>query len=282
MRPLLFAKNSQLQVSMSASVAVQAALILLREGLEAILVLAALAALLRRMAPERIGALWAGAGLGVLASLLTAGAYMAWRGGEHDDWVEGITCLLAAGLMLWTGGFLWRRADPKAWSAALQRQAHAALNAERVTVALGLIGFLAVFREGAETALFLAALGAEGSVGGMLAGLAAGALGLGLLWHLLIRAAVRIPLRPLFRVTSLFLLFMAVRLVAAGIQEFQEQALLSFNPTSLPELAEIIGLSPSWEGLAVQLLVLAGVGLVLAWPRRPAAEPRVAGPAAAE
>src|SRR3954452_12336921 len=147
----------------SASVAVQAALILLREGLEAILVLAALAALLCKIAPERIGAIWAGAGLGLLASLLTAGAYMAWRGGEHDDFVEGITCLLAAGLMLWTGGFLWRRSDPRAWGAALSRQAQAALNADRVPVALGLIGFLAVFREGAETALFLAALGTEES-----------------------------------------------------------------------------------------------------------------------
>ena len=253
---------------MSASIAAQAALILLREGLEAILVLAALAALLRKMAPERMGALWAGAGLGLLASLLTAGAYAAWRGGVHDDFVEGVTCLIAAGLMLWTGGFLWRRADPRAWGAALTRQAQAALNAERVPVALGLIGFLAVFREGAETALFLAALGTEGSMAGMLAGLAAGAIGLGVLWWLLIHAMVRVPLRPLFRATSIFLLFMAARLVAAGIQEFQEQSLVSFTPNSLPEVAETIGVSPSWEGLAVQLLVLLGVALVLAWPRR--------------
>lgn len=255
----------------AASIAVQAALILLREGLEAILVLAALAALLRKMAPERIGALWAGAGLGLLASLLTAGAYAAWRGGEHDDFVEGITCLVAAGLMLWTGGFLWRRADPRAWGAALTRQAQAALAADRVPVALGLIGFLAVFREGAETVLFLAALGTEDSMGGMLAGLAVGAIGLGVLWYLLIRAAVRIPLRPLFRVTSIFLLFMAARLVAAGLQEFQEQALVSFTPADLPALAETIGVSPSWEGLVAQAVVLAGAALVLAWPRRVAA-----------
>ena len=253
---------------MSASIAVQAALILLREGLEAILVLAALAALLRKLAPERIGALRAGAGLGLLASLLAAGAYAAWRGGVHDDFVEGITCLVAAGLMLWTGGFLWRRADPRAWGAALSRQAEAALAADKVPVALGLIGFLAVFREGAETALFLAALGAEGSMAGMLAGLAAGAAGLGVLWWLLIRAAVRVPLRPLFRVTSLFLLFMAARLVAAGIGEFQEQAIVPFTPTELPELAETLGLAASWEGLVAQLLVLAGAALVLAWPQR--------------
>ncbi|MBK1658838.1 FTR1 family iron permease [Paracraurococcus ruber] len=260
------------------SVALESALILLREGLEAILVLAALAALLRKVAPARIGALWAGAGLGLLASLATAGAYAAWRGGVHDDTVEGVTCLLAAGLMLWTGGFLWRRSDPRAWAATLQRQAHAALAADSVPVALGLIGFLAVFREGAETALFLGALGSEESLPGMLVGLAAGAVGLGLLWYLIIRAAVRLPLRPLFRVTSLFLLLMAARLVAAGLQEFQEQAIISFTPAELPPLAEAIGLSPSWEGLVAQAMVLAGAALVLAWPKRLP----VAGHAAAE
>lgn len=250
------------------SIAVQAALILLREGLEAILVLAALAALLRKMAPERMAALWSGAGLGVLASLGTAGAYLAWRGGVHDDWVEGVTCLIAAALMLWTGGWLWRRADPRAWTHSLRRQAEAALNADRVPVALGLIGFLAVFREGAETALFLAALGQEGSMGDMLAGLAVGAAGLGVLWWLLIRAAVRLPLRPLFLATSVFLLLMAARLVGAGLQEFQEQALIPFDPADVPAWAEALGVSPNWEGLGAQLLVLAVVGLVLAWPRR--------------
>lgn len=251
-------------------IAVQAALILLREGLEAILVLAALATLLRRMAPERMGALWGGAGLGVLASLGTAGAYLAWRGGVHDDTVEGVTCLVAAALMLWTGGWLWRRADPRAWAHSLKRQAEAALAAERVPLALGVIGFLAVFREGAETVLFLAALAEDGAYGDMLAGLAAGAVGLGMLWWLLIRAAVRLPLRPLFLGTSVFLLLMAARLVGAGLQEFQEQALISFNPADIPAWLEDLGVAPNWEGLGAQLAVLALVALVLAWPRRQA------------
>jgi high-affinity iron transporter len=261
---------------MSTSIAVQSALILLREGLEAILVLAALAALLRRMAPERMAALWSGAGLGVVASLVAAGAYLAWRGGVHDDTVEGITCLLAAGLRLWTGGWLWRSADPRGWTEALRRQAETALTARRVSLALGSIGFLAVFREGAETALFLTALAEEGSFTGMLAGLVVGALGLAVLWWLLIRAAVRLPLRPLFLATSIFLLLMATRLVAAGLQEFQEQAMISFTPADLPEWAETLGLAPSWEGLTAQLAVLLVAALVLAWPRRALQRPAAA------
>jgi len=266
---------------MSTSLVVQSALILLREGLEAILVLAALAALLRRMAPDRMAALWSGAGLGVVASLVTAAAYLAWRDGVHDDTVEGITCLLAAGLMLWTGGFLWRRADPRAWAATLHRQATAALEAERVSVALGVIGFLAVYREGAETALFLAALRGEGSLASLLAGMALGAVGLAMLWQVIIRAAVRLPLALMFRATSLFLLVMAVRLVAAGLGEFQEQAMIPFTPADLPEWAETIGLAPSWEGLVAQAVVLALVVLVVVWPRR-APIARAEAPLAAE
>ncbi|WP_305879974.1 FTR1 family protein [Siccirubricoccus soli] len=261
--------------------AVEAALILLREGLEAILVLAALAALLRRLAPERIGALWGGAGLGLLASLATALGYILWRDGVHDDTVEGITCLIAAAFMLWTGGWLWQRSDPRGWKQALQRQAEAALAARRVAIAIGTISFLAVFREGAETILFLAAMAQDGGWGGILAGLLAASLGLAVLWVVLNRAAVRLPLGPLFKATSVFLLFMAARMVGAAIQEFQEQAMVGFDPAELPDWVVDIGVSPSWQGIAAQaaMLVLAGAVLLLARRAVPAAG---SAPAAAE
>ena len=218
--------------------ALQSALILLREGLEVILVLAALGAFLRRAAPDRLRALRWGALGGLAASLLAAGAYATWRGGAHDDVVEGFTCLAAAALMLWTGGWMWLRADPKAWSAALARQTEQALQSGRVGAAIAGIGFLAVFREGAETVLFLSALATEAEAyGPMLAGLAVASVGLGVLWWVITRATRRLPLRPLFIGTSLFLLLMAARFVGAAVQEFQEQALIGFTPDNLPAWA---------------------------------------------
>ncbi|HYZ33991.1 MAG TPA: FTR1 family protein, partial [Crenalkalicoccus sp.] len=250
---------------MSLALASQSALILLREGLEAILVLAALGAVLRRAAPERVVALHGGAGFGLLASILAAGGYIAWHGGDHDDVVEGITCLAAAACMLWTGGWLWLRADPRAWTASLKRQAEQALASRRVALAIGAIGFLAVFREGAETALFLAALGQDGGMAGLLVGLAVGAVGLAVLWRVVTRAVVRLPLRPLFLATSVFLLLMAVKLVGAAITEFQQQLLVGFTPNGLPEGIAEFGPSATWEGLVAQLAVLAMVIGVLAW-----------------
>ena len=230
--------------------AFDAGLILFREGMEAILVLAALAAFLGRAAPDRMRAL----GLGAAA----AAAFMTWRDGAHDDRIEGVVCLLAAGLMLWTGGWLARRSDPRAWTAELRRRTEAAMAAPRVGLAVALIGFLAVFREGAETVLFLAALlGDAPSPTTLLPGLVAAAALLGALWFALTRLAVRLPLRPLFLGTSVFLLVMAARLAAAAVQEFQEQTLLPFDPIDLPRWAESLGLPDNLEQVAAMALVAA-------------------------
>ena len=251
------------------SVAIDAAVILLREGLEVILVLAALTAFLRRAAPDRMGALGWGALAGLAASLLLAIAYATWSGGAHDDRVEGVTCLIAAALMLWTGGWMWLRSDPRAWTSALKRQAERALASRRVATAVGGIGFLAVFREGAETVLFILALGTTAaSVTPMLLGLGVATLCLAVLWWIVNRATVRLPLRPLFIATSVFLLAMATRFVGAGIQEFQEQAIVPFTPAEIPDWLVEIGIAPSWEALALQVTVVATVAIFLAIPRR--------------
>ncbi|MBR0673590.1 FTR1 family protein [Neoroseomonas soli] len=239
------------------SSSVDAGLILFREGLEAILVLAALAAFLKRAAPERVGHLGWGAAAGVGASMLAAVAFMAWRGGDHDDSIEGIACLLAAGLMLWTGGWLARRSDPRAWSADLRRRAEAAIASRRVGLAVGAIGFLAIFREGAETILFLTALLREApSPAALLPGLGVAAVVLAGVWVAITRLAVRLPLRPLFLGTSVFLLLMAVRLAAAAVQEFQEQTLIPFDPLNLPGWAEALGLPGNIEQAAAMVIVV--------------------------
>lgn len=248
------------------SSAADAGLILFREGLEAILVLAALAAFLKRAAPERAAHLGWGAAAGVGASLLAAIAFMAWRGGNHDDRIEGISCLLAAGLMLWTGGWLARRSDPRAWAADLRRRAEAAIASERVGLAVGAIGFLAVFREGAETMLFMTALLREApSPAALLPGLGVAAAVLAGVWFAITRLAVRLPLRPLFLGTSVFLLVMAARLAAAAVQEFQEQALIPFDPLTLPAWAEALGLPGNIEqALAMAAIALLAVPALLA------------------
>jgi high-affinity iron transporter len=114
-----------------------------------------------------------------------------------------------------------------------------------------------VFREGAETVLFITAL--AGTEGGwtvaIFAGLLAGAAGLAVLYIILNRLARRIPLRPLFIVTSAFLFFTALKFIGDAIQEFQEQSIVSTTPIDSMAWLESIGLNPSQEALAIQFLV---------------------------
>jgi high-affinity iron transporter len=153
---------------------IQSAIILLREGLEAMLVLAALAAYLKKAdSKERLGALYIGAGLAVVASIAAAWLFQLFNNGVHNDIVEGFVILCAVALMLYVSGWLLVRQDPRAWQGYLATKADRPL-AHKTGVAVGLLAFFAVFREGAETVLFVYALAK--TTGGWTAGLLAGLL----------------------------------------------------------------------------------------------------------
>ncbi|MDP4025659.1 FTR1 family protein [Methylobacterium sp. NEAU 140] len=246
---------------------VQAFTILFREGLEALLVIAALAALLRRAdAAHRIAPIYLGAGAAVLASLAMAWVFETYFDGNHNDLIEAGVMLLAAALMFYMSGWLFLRQDPKAWQADLDRMAREALGAGTVLSLAG-IAFLAVFREGAETVLFLHALArtAGGWSAALLGGLGVAAVVLAAVYVAMQWLAVRLPLRPMFLITSAFLFVMGLRLVGAAIQEFQEQVLVPVHDDGVPGLVSDLGFNGTWEALGVQgvLVLLALAGLLV-------------------
>ena len=258
----------------------QAAGILVREGLEALLVVAALAAYLTRAGGQaRLSALWAGAGAAVLASVVAAWVFEAFYGGAHNDILEGVTILAAAALMLYVSGWLLVRQDPKAWQAYLKEKADRALE-QRTVFAVALLAFLAVFREGAETVLFIHAL-AQTSGGwspALFGGLAVAALVLVGLFVLIQTLAVRLPLRAVFIVTSGFLFVMAVKFIGEGIQEFQEQVIVPYHEVRVPSWLSAVGINPSLEALGTQAVVIAlaiGTYILLQWRMRRAPEAAV-------
>jgi high-affinity iron transporter len=241
-----------------SSAFIQAAVILLREGLEAMLVIAALAGYLTRAgAGHRIWALYGGALAAIGASLIAAWLFAVLNSGEHSDIMEGIIILFAAGLMLYVSGWLMVKQDPRGWQDYLAHKADSAL-AQDTVWAVAALAFLAVFREGAETVLFVNALAdTEGGwSAGLFAGLGAATLGLIVLFYFINMIAQRIPLRPLFIITSAFLFAMAIKFIGEAVQEFQEQSVLPF--TELKGLTWLgdIGLNPTVEALSAQLLVI--------------------------
>lgn len=233
---------------------VQAFTILFREGLEALLIIAALVAFLRRAgASERIAPVYAGAGLAALASLAMAWVFETYFDGNHNDLMEAGVMLAAATLMFYMSGWLFVRQDPKAWQADLNRLAERALGAGTVLSLAG-IAFLAVFREGAETVLFLHALAKSGNGfdGSLFGGLAVAALALAAMFVAMQWLALRLPLRPMFVITSAFLFVMGLKLVGEAFQEFQEQTLIPVHDGGVPGFVTEIGFNGTWEAIGTQ------------------------------
>jgi high-affinity iron transporter len=246
--------------SMNAlSIALQSASILLREGLEALLVIAALAAFLNRAGvPEKVRSLYIGAGVAIIASIGAAVVFEMFFEGNHNDYVESAVLTVAAILMLYMSGWMYLRQDPRTWLKELRGHAERALNSGAV-ISLGAIAFLAVFREGGETVLFLHALAASsGGWGiGVMSGLLGAALGLVVIYYAMQRLSAMLPLRPVFLVTSAFLFIMGVRFAGAALQEMQERTVISYTPATLPDWLVSLGFNPSWEAIAAQFLIAA-------------------------
>jgi len=139
--------------------------------------------------------------------------------------------------------------------------------------ALAFVAFLAVYREGAETALFYQALFQEGPGQALplTLGIVTGAAALAVIFTLFYRYGVRIPLRPFFTVTSALLYYMAFVFMGKGVGELQEGNLVSI--TRLPGFPKIeaMGIYPTVETLLAQLLLVALFLFALVktfWPRR--------------
>lgn len=246
----------------------QSTLILLREGAEALLIIAALSAwLVRSGEGEKARVLYAGAGLAVLASFAAAWMFVALFGGGHSDILESVVLLLAAGVLIWVSGWLFARRDVGAWTAYLQNSMGRSLSRGSL-LTLGFAAFLAVFREGAETILFLQAIAIDGNgwTLSLLAGIAAG-LGAVMVAYLLVRKlAIRLPLKPFFVGTAALLYLMAVLFIGQAVMEFQEMMLLPYSEIAMPGWLAEIGLSNTQEGLLTQLIMLLAVPLALRLP----------------
>jgi high-affinity iron transporter len=241
-----------------SSAFVQSAVILLREGLEAMLVIAALAGYLAKSgAAHRVQALYGGALAAIAASLVAAWLFAVLNSGKHSDIMEGIIILVAASLMLYVSGWLMVKQDPRGWKDYLAQKADSAL-AQDTVWAVAALAFLAVFREGAETVLFINALAtAEGGwSAGLFAGLGVATVGLVVLFYFINLIAQKIPLRPLFIITSAFLFAMAIKFIGEAVQEFQEQSLLPFTELKSLSWFDAVGLNPTVEALSAQLLVI--------------------------
>jgi high-affinity iron transporter len=259
---------------------VQSFIILLREGLEAILIVGALMTFLSKMgAGERKRDIHIGVGAAIGASLLTAVALetIFVLSPAHREALEGGTMVLATVVLFYVSYWLLSKMEVVKWNQFVRGKVRDALDSGSA-LALASAAFLAVYREGFETVLFYKALFVAGSTGGampVLAGILAGSVVLVAVYIGINRFGVRLPLKPFFAFTSAFLYYMAFVFAGKGIAELQEGGLIS--TTILPWAPRVppLGIYPTAESLAAQgLLVLLAI-VALVWnfvlePRRAA------------
>lgn len=256
----------------SGTLFTSALVILLREGLEAILMLAALSALLiksgRREVLRYVHAGWIAAlALGGVTWL--AASYLITLSGADREIAEGVTALLAAAMLLYVGFWMHRHAHAARWKAFIETRVASALSG-RTMWALGSISFLAVYREAFETVLFYQALWLEAGPDGHLAvgaGSAAAVVGLVVLAWLILKLGLRLPLGWFFGGGSVLMAVLAVVLAGKGIAALQEAGALPVGPLDLPAVPSL-GLYPTWQGVLTQLAVVLLIVGAFAYSRR--------------
>ena len=249
-----------------------ALVILLREGLEAILVLAALVAMLiksgRREALRYVHAGWIAA-LVLGAVTWAAASYVVTLSGASREVTEGVTALLAAIMLLYVGFWMHRHAHAARWRAFIETKVEAALSG-RTRWALASIAFLAVYREAFETVLFYQALWIEAGASGRLAvagGFSAAAVALALLAWLILKMGLRLPVGWFFGVGSALMAALAVVLAGKGIAALQQAGRLPIEPLDLPPIPSL-GVYPTWQGVLTQLALVVVILAAFTYSRR--------------
>ena len=248
-----------------------AAIILLREGLEALLVIVALSAFLKKsgsLGGQRW--LWGGAVSGLLGSVALGLAIQASLGAvinpSNREVMEGLIGLFAAGMLVYVSYWLHSKASLGGWQTYINQRTTRAVAGGQL-LGLAVLAFLAVFREGAETSLFYLGMASNISNTDLLIGLG---LGFGLLvalGMLMIVAGVRIPMRPFFTVASLLVFYLCFKFVGTGIHVLQVAGVIPDGSTSLLVSVDAIGVYPTWPTTIAQLVLLTAAAWVVLRPR---------------
>ena len=243
-------------------------LILLREGFEAILIVGAIIAYLRKSGNEsNLGTVYKGSIIGILASVVMALILIGltkfgFESGQGQEVVEGVTMFIAVAVLFYTSNWMISKASSKAWSNYLKGKIQTSVDS-RSMFSLAFTCFLAVFREGAEVILFYQAMfsgsDGNGTVSAVLLGMAIAVVLLVFVYKAIILTGKRLPLKPFFLATSILMFVMVVAFVGGGISEFVDAGWILPKVIDGVPTISLLGVYPYAESLIGQAIALAVV-----------------------
>ena len=201
--------------------------IILREGLEAILVVGAIIAYLIKSGNKKgIVPVYVGSVLGIVCSFIMAGI-LAWLKSINPETtmtqeiIEGFAALIAVVVLFYVSNWMVSKSEAAAWEGYIQGKVQDSAQQGNM-FALGFTAWLAVFREGAEVILFYQPMLGEGHANMVWAGFAAGCAALVVVFLLIRFLSIKLPIKPFFLATSILMAFMTICFLGSGIKELME------------------------------------------------------------
>ena len=244
------------------------ALILLREGLEALLIIIGLVAFLKRADQEHAKRwVYIGAVLGIFvsaaAAILMSTIFQSVTIGMNRERMEGYIGLLAAALMIGVGIWLHSKSTVLSWNQYISKRLDHAISKQSVW-AMAFISFLAVFREGAETIVFYAGIAPKMSTAEFTAGIALAFGILVVVAIVLLRMTGRIPIHRFFAVATFFIYILAFKIIGVSIHTLQLTNVIPTHAVSGLPIVNLIGFYPTTETMIGQaILVVLVIGTIL-------------------
>lgn len=248
--------------------------ILLREGFEAVLIILALLGVIRATGSKE-AALWVHGGwMSALGCGFIAWLFSGWVmgiSGAGREMLEGITSLFAVAVLLYVGFWLHRQSEIGRWKDFLEVKVKGFLHGKNL-LGLAAISFFAVFREAFETVLFLRAIwyeGGDATRSALSAGVVASLILVISLSWMALTFSKRLPLRQLFTLSSVLMLFLATILAGKGLHSIQETGLLGVTSLPIAIRFELAGIYPTLQTTLAQIVVAFLVIFLWLYGRKP-------------
>ena len=245
--------------------AIDSMLILLREGVEALIIVLSLASALKA-AKQKKGLIWiyAGALVGILSSILAAVilkySFPALSSGTNREIIEGVVGIFAVIMMIGIGIWLHSKSSVKAWKKYMDTKLNLVLSTGSF-ISMFTLSFLAVFREGAETILFYAGIMPLISTSNLLIGIALAIVALIIIGIIMVKASGKLPISKVFLVLSWLIYILGFKMLGVSIHALQITDMVSNNIIDYLPTIEILGIYPSFEVIIAQLIYIIVVAI---------------------
>ncbi|MFJ5965700.1 FTR1 family protein [Bacillus sp. NPDC093026] len=244
-----------------------AALIPIREGMEAILVVGALLTLSRK-AESKYAARWVigGSAVGIAISLIlgilvvilfTSSAF-----GTNNMLINGWSGVLASFLLVYVSYWLHRYSDIARWNAYLNRKSAQAISTKKM-IGFAALACLAILREGLETVFFLIGMAGKMEISQLVSGIIIGFGVLSIMTIMMMKLGTRLPLKPFFLCSSVIVFYLCFKFMGSGIHSLQLAGVLPTSVSDYLPSIQFISVYPSWYSTLPQLALLIGAVIVV-------------------